>query len=812
MAATGDELTVEVAGTVSAFPPGEWDGLLAPTDYFRHAYLASLEHSGLDCRFDYAVLRRGAALVGLGFGCLLRFNFGCLHPKVWMSGTPVNLGLPFAFQAGCDTPQARGLLQQALFERACHAGALYFVLRDFPAPQAAGPTAIAAPALKLLPMPLHCTAILPLTFPDFDAYLGSLGGSGRKSVKRDLRRVQEAGFRWRAERPSPELAPRLLELWLPLYRKYRDPDQIRLTEGYFRALIASPDAVFLLLWRAGELVAFDLCLRHGDLLSSIFSGIAPGIGRLPIHRYMGYAIVQHAMALQCHAIDFGISNEEAKARMGCRLRMLYGYGRPVSPALHFLGVGKLVKVVFSAPAAKVEAEAQPCPGRPMPAASSGPAHLQGWRRAIVIGAGLGGLAAAARLASAPRVEVTVLERAADIGGMCRMVAFGAAGPQFVAGCNLFSPGFFALLARYYGIRLPTRRARILTFHAGVPLSLRRLAGRGLSVAELAAVWRVAQAALLKPGSSMAQAAMPIGAPTALAADLALLPFLLQGQDADQWPVRAGLAKLRHADACLYPTPGLAAVPQSLRRFMERHGQGRVQLGAAATAIEVQAGQVVGVRTQQGNWPADIVISSLDAEATLQLMAGCPHPVPQRVAGLSAMAVFLLLDAAFPLPTGYHSLAFIAPGVLDQLHQLFNGRVPPQPSFELVCPDLSQGRAPDGGWPVTIFSTCPAGEDSGTEAAQLLWQRIGHCLEQTLPGFGAAIRWSKVVAPAEYLRDVGCLSRLSPYAERGCEPQPGPPMPLGLSLSHSASGPPVADTLAALRGGLDAAHRVLAGRD
>jgi phytoene dehydrogenase-like protein len=801
------DLTVEVADTVTVFASSEWDALLVPTDYFRHGYLSALEASGLDCQFHYAVLRAGRAIIGLGFGYLVRFDLGRWRPKVWLAGSPVNLGYPFAFAAGFDTPEVQYRLQAALFERARLVGALYFLLRDLPASDPGKPSAVAAP-LRLLSIPLHCTAILPLPVSNFEAYLAGLKGSRRKSVRRDIRAVEEAGLHLSIERPSQGLVLRLLELWLPLYRKYHDPDQIRLTEGYFHAMTMRPEAVFLLLWQGETLVAFDLCLWLGSRLSSIFSGIdSARTGDLPVHRYMGYAIVRHAIATGCTAVDFGISNEEEKARMGCRLEMLYGYGRPVSAVLHGLGIGRLARALFAAEPSRFESSTPILDDTRSQMPLAAPAISQGRQRAIVIGAGLSGLAAAAKLAADPRVEVIVLERETEIGGLCRTVTLDDGRKGFVGGCNLFSPRFFSLLNRACSIKLPTRRARILTYYDGMPLDTLMLAGRLATPTSVAVLGSLVGAGLCGSRRSMADVAARAGGRESLVADLALLPFLLQGQDPQRWLVGAGLAKLLRVDAYLYPVPGLASVPQSLRRFIERHPAARIELKTVALAIAAREGKVVGVHTQRGELPAEIVISSLPPETTRLLFASGNSDVAQRPEGLLAMAVFLLLDATFHLPPGYYSFTFIAPDVHGQLRDLFAGRMPEQLSFDLVCPDLAEGRPSAEGWRVTIFATCPAGKGNAA-VAQIFWQHMCERLERIFPGFTAAIRWCKVVPPDDYLCVAGCVSRLSPYADAPPQMEEPSWAMEGLHLTHGPAGLQAGDTLAALQSGLICASRVL----
>lgn len=799
--AVSSEWTVETADSIHRFSAAQWDALLAPTDFFTHGYLAALEASGLDCQFHYAVLRAGSSLVGLGFGCLMRFELGRWRPRVWLGGSPVNLGTPFAFAPGHDTPAAHHRLQEALFAWARQVRALYFLLRDF----RASDDTPSAPSLRLSPVPLHHTAILPLPFDGFEAYLAHLKGSRRKAVKRDLRVVEAAGFRLSLERPAPELAPRLLALWLNLYRKYQDPDQIRLTEGYFRAMAAHPEAVFLLLWRGGALVAFDLCLRSGDLLSSIFSGLDPAATREhPVHRYMGHAIVRYALDTGCRRIDFGISNESAKERMGCRLELLSGRGRMVPAWLHGLRGDRLVRALIAAPARTPPAPEDGGDTTPGDAARplAAPVFLRGRRRVVVIGAGLSGLAAAARWASRSHDELVVLEQTPSPGGMCRTASFAQDLRGFIAGCNLFPPRLFSLLEHAYRIRLPTRRARLRTYYDGRLLEFGTQARHLDARQEFAAMGRLARGWVhgARDLSTTVRGSSLVG-------DLSLLPLLMQGQAPWHWPVREGVARLRAATSTRYPVPGLSAIPQALERVILRSGSARILYQAPVQSIEVHANRVLGVRTAQAEWPAELVLSSLPPRTTRALLhgdGGASFPSTGRPEGLSAMAVFLTLAPTFALPRGCYGLSFVEPDILGQLRTLFAGQVPERPTFECLCPDLAEGRPSARGWRVTLFTTCPAACTAAQ--ADLLWARMRERLEQCFPGFTRAILWSLPVPPGDYERVVGCSSRLSPHADAPPREREAPPGIDGLSLIHG--GASAGDAFLALRAGLACADQLL----
>jgi predicted N-acyltransferase len=107
-------------------------------------------------------------------------------------------------------------------------------------------------------MPGLPSAELPITFGSVDAYLGTLGKSTRKDLRRTLR-GQGPRIEWR--RSVQDLLPRMMQL----YEATLDRSDLtfeRLPPDYFRQVLEHLDhrAVCVLYWLSEELVAFNLLL------------------------------------------------------------------------------------------------------------------------------------------------------------------------------------------------------------------------------------------------------------------------------------------------------------------------------------------------------------------------------------------------------------------------------------------------------------------------------------------------------------------------------------------------------------------------
>ncbi|MCU7248554.1 GNAT family N-acetyltransferase [Pseudomonas koreensis] len=159
-------------------------------------------------------------------------------------------------------------------------------------------------------------AELPITFGSVDAYLGSLGKSTRKDLRRTLRKPGPR-IEWR--RSVHELLPRMMQLYEATLAR-SDLTFERLPHGYFHEVLEHLDerAVCALYWVDDELVAFNLVLLDGHRMVDKF--FAHDLARTRDHHlYMrswlanvGYCI-EHGIALYA----CGQAGYASKLRLGC---------------------------------------------------------------------------------------------------------------------------------------------------------------------------------------------------------------------------------------------------------------------------------------------------------------------------------------------------------------------------------------------------------------------------------------------------------------------------------------------------------------
>ena len=295
-------------------------------------------------------------------------------------------------------------------------------------------------------------------------------------------------------------------------------------------------------------------------------------------------------------------------------------------------------------------------------------------RAVVIGAGLGGLSAAIRLL-AQGYDVTVLERREKPGGRAYQLVDG--GYTFDMGPSLITMPW--LLEELYALAGTTTKEQLTVRpldpfyrihwdgeerHFDFTGDRERMLAeiRKFSAADAAnydafmeASRRIYEDAILVAGRKPFLSPLPFAAlvPSMLRLDAvrSLRGFVgkffaeehvRQAFDfhslfigGNPWSVPAvytALSYLQVADGVWYADGGVYSVVQSLVRLIERGG-GRVLTNAPVERIETWGGKVSAVRLASGeSVPADLVVSNADVTTTRRKLLGTPDRLPWRQIG------------------------------------------------------------------------------------------------------------------------------------------------------------------------------------
>jgi len=452
-------------------------------------------------------------------------------------------------------------------------------------------------------------------------------------------------------------------------------------------------------------------------------------------------------------------------------------------------------------------------------ASSGSAKI------VVIGAGIGGLTAAALLAQAG-YEVTVLEAQTYPGGSAG--TFFHKGYRFEAGATVaggFQPmGPHAIVGERLGIEWPVRlhEPAWVVHLPDRTIALTRDNADVLEKFPRSAFFWDEQAALADLGWSLSAQGLPwppvdasevrrliaIGIRN-FPRDLRAIPFALTS--AYRWLQARGLARdeafVRFIDAQLlisaqtttrganamysataldlarqgvyHVQGGIGGLAQTLVEVVEGYG-GQVLYRQRVERIDVQDGRVISVRARRGQtFPCDFVLANLTPWSLDALLGeNSPPKLRREVAGRQ------LGWGAFVLHLGMRADAL--PADLPDHHQIITSLRGPlgegRSIFMSFSPTWDASRAPHGHraltvtthtdvtlWRDALLQSRAAYEDRKAEYTE----RILAAIEQVLPGFSAGIALAMAGTPQTYqfytgrhLGMVGGFPQTSLFKARG----------------------------------------------
>ncbi|WP_261566343.1 phytoene desaturase family protein [Frankia gtarii] len=435
-------------------------------------------------------------------------------------------------------------------------------------------------------------------------------------------------------------------------------------------------------------------------------------------------------------------------------------------------------------------------------------------RVVVIGAGVGGLAAAARLAAAGH-DVTVCEQSSRIGG--KLGWYERDGYGFDTGPSLLTmPGVFEDLFAATGgplrAELDLRRldpiasyrfadGTTLAAHAdddtfaaelderlgaGAGSDWRRLADRAARVFDAAEgpflsspvrAGGLARLAWASPGdiAAVAPGRSLRGLGRSYLRDPRLRMMLdryatYSGSDPRRAP--AALVSVVHAERRFggwYVPGGLRRLGEAIARRAEDHGA-RVLLDTPVLRVtRTPGGRVDGVRLADGSQlPADIVVANVDAAALYGQLVDDRRGrrrVQRATRSMSGFVLLLALSGRTP-GLGHHTVTF--PADYDgEFDAVFAGRLADDPAVYLAVPADPACAPPDSeAWFVLVNAAPHAPAAGRPDGRGLDWDQPGladgyarHILD-VLAARGldvrSRLRWYKTITPADLARRTGSV--------------------------------------------------------
>jgi phytoene desaturase len=190
-----------------------------------------------------------------------------------------------------------------------------------------------------------------------------------------------------------------------------------------------------------------------------------------------------------------------------------------------------------------------------------------------------------------------------------------------------------------------------------------------------------------------------------------------------------------AGGLYFPMGGMHAIPRALARLATELGV-RIEYGRDVRALDVGQGRVRAVRLADGSEvPADVVLANADLPYVYASLLGEPYPRIERLA-FSCSAFLLYLGVGRRYPQLPHHTLVVPRDLRRACADIFGGRIPDDPPYYICAPSRTDPTlAPPGSENVYVLVPVP----SQTPGRELDWSVEGPRLEaamlQRLEGFG-----------------------------------------------------------------------------
>ncbi len=474
---------------------------------------------------------------------------------------------------------------------------------------------------------------------------------------------------------------------------------------------------------------------------------------------------------------------------------------------------------------------------------------------VVVGAGLGGLSAALRLAGAGR-RVTLLEREAVPGGRNGVLEVGGysfdTGPTVLTMPDLIADAFEAVgedMADWLQLEplSPLYRAfypdgSVLDTHAD-PLAMAQEIGQVIGPDEadgylrfvdfVSELYRLEQQHFIDRNldspfdlvTPQLARLVAMGGFRRLAPKVAqylkdprtqrLFSFqaLYAGMSPyDAFAIYAVIAYMDSVAGVFFPKGGMHAVPRALAGAADKHGV-ELRYGTTVTGVETVGDRAVAVLTADGERiPADVVVLNPDLPVARRDLLRRPLRRPLRYS--PSCALLLVGSSASYAKIGHHNIHFGRQWGKTFRELVDDEVLPSDPSFLVTNPSRSDpSLAPAGKQSYYVLFMTPnlhGGQDWTRLAGPFRDEMVGHLEAAGYVGFGDAVEVESLTTPLDW--EARGMQMGAPFASAHSFVQTGPFRPRniwGQNVVFTGSGtqPGVGVPMVLVSGRL-AAERVL----
>ena len=385
------------------------------------------------------------------------------------------------------------------------------------------------------------------------------------------------------------------------------------------------------------------------------------------------------------------------------------------------------------------------------------------KKAVIIGAGVGGAACAAMLAKTG-YEVTLLESHSFPGGRC--ASFEREGFRYDFGVHMFSlgergphdevnrrlGGNLSWITREPGARLRgvfefefPRNIKPLTRQVSLARQLgvrpKNYVGAFRLIRSLMSGRRVEE----NDGINLKDYVSKFTDDQRIHLFIncvSQLFFALSYQEASAGEFIWCFSRMFNEASYGYPKGGSGEIPNSFLKGLERFG-GKTVFKEPVTRIIIQGGKVRGVETASGTYTADVVVSNAGVRRSLDLAGreNFPEDYVKRVDGYRYSNAYVTVKYALERPIIPHPIVFYMPDLPpERIFRYIDEKTEPEDPyiFMPVPSNYDPGVAPPG--KQLVIAGTPAPPEASPELCDAILNKVHARVCDLFPGFEEALLW------------------------------------------------------------------------